>query len=75
MFRADGDLEKAQNAANMRKYLESQDPAVETLEKIKNCTKALEDIPFKLVVKQKEQLSELLNNLNAKISEILEACQ
>ncbi len=75
MFRADGDLEKAQNAANMRKYLESQDPSVETIEKIKNCTKALEDIPFKLVVKQKEQLTELLTNLNQKISEILEACQ
>ena len=48
MFRSDGDLEKAQNAANMKKYLESQDPAIETVEKIKSCTKALEDIPFKI---------------------------
>lgn len=75
MFRADGDLEKAQNAANMKKYLESQDPAVETLDKIKNCTKALEDIPFKLVVKQKEQLVELLTGLEEKVRELLEACQ
>ncbi|MBQ8326027.1 MAG: hypothetical protein IJX86_03050 [Lachnospiraceae bacterium] len=75
MFRADGDLEKAQNAANMKKYLESQDPAVETLDKIKNCTKALEDIPFKLVVKQKEQLVELLTGLDEKVRELLEACQ
>lgn len=75
MFRADGDLEKAQNAANMKKYLESQDPAVETLDKIKNCTKALEDIPFKLVVKQKEQLVELLTGLEEKARELLEACQ
>ena len=75
MFRADGDLEKAQIAANMKKYLESQDPAVETLDKIKNCTKALEDIPFKLVVKQKEQLVELLTGLEEKVRELLEACQ
>lgn len=75
MFRADGDLEKAQNAANMKKYLESQDPAVETMEKIKNCTKALDDIPFKLIVKQKDELTEVLGDLKKKISEILEACQ
>ena len=75
MFRADGDLERAQNAANMKKYLESQDPAIETLDKIKNCTKALEDIPFKLVVKQKEQLVELLTGLEEKVRELLEACQ
>lgn len=74
MFRADGDLEKAQNAVNMKKYLESQDPAIETIEKIKNCTKALDDIPFKLIVNQKEELTKLLANLNNRISEILEAC-
>lgn len=75
MFRADGDLEKAQNAANMRKYLDAQDPAVETLDKIKNCTKALEDIPFKLVMKQKGQLFELLTGLEEKVRELLEACR
>ncbi len=71
-FRADGDLEKAQNAANMKKYLESQDPSLQTIEKIKNCTKALEDIPFKLVMTQKEQLASLLSELDGKIREILE---
>lgn len=75
MFRADGDLEKAQNNANMRKYLESQDPSTETLEKIKSCTKALDDIPFKLVMSRKEELSDLLNKLDEKVREILEACQ
>ncbi len=75
MFRSDGDLEKAQNAANMKKYLESQDPAIETVEKIKNCTKALEDIPFKLISKKKDELTEMLTNLKNKISEILDACQ
>lgn len=75
MFRADGDLEKAQNNANMRKYLESQDPSTETLEKIKSCTKALDDIPFKLVMSRKEELSDLLNKLDEKLREILEACQ
>lgn len=75
MFRADGDLEKAKNNADMRKYLESQDPSTETLEKIKSCTKALDDIPFKLVVSRKEELSELLNKLDEKVREILEACQ
>ena len=59
----------------MKKYLESQDPAVETMEKIKNCTKALDDIPFKLIVKQKDELTEVLGDLKKKISEILEACQ
>lgn len=75
MFRSDGDLEKAQNAANMKKYLESQDPAIETVEKIKSCTKALEDIPFKLISKKKDELTEMLTNLKNKISEILDACQ
>lgn len=75
MFRSDGDLEKAQNSANMRKYIESQDPSTETLEKIKSCIKALDDIPFKLVVNQKEELTELLTKLSGKIGEILEACQ
>lgn len=75
MFRSDGDLAKAQNSANMRKYIESQDPSTETLEKIKSCVKALDDIPFKLVVKQKEELTELLTKLSGKIGEILEACQ
>lgn len=75
MFRADGDLEKAQNNANMRKYLESQDPSTETLEKIKSCTKALDDIPFKLVMSRKEELADLLNKLNEKVKVILEACQ
>ena len=75
MFRADGDLEKAQNNANMRKYLESQDPSTETLEKIKSCTKALDDIPFKLVMSRKEELADLLNRLNEKVKVILEACQ
>lgn len=74
MFRSDGDLEKAQNAANMKKYLESQDPAIETVEKIKNCTKALEDIPFKLISKKEYGLTEMLTNLKNKISEILDAC-
>lgn len=75
MFRSDGDLEKAQNAANMKKYLASQDPAIETVDKIKNCTKALEDIPFKLIVQKKDELTNMLINLKNKISEILEACQ
>lgn len=75
MFRADGDLEKAQNRANTRKYLESQDPSTETIEKIKSCTKALDDIPFKLVVSRKEELSDLLEKLEDKVREILEACQ
>ena len=75
MFRADGDLEKAQNSANTRKYLESQDPSTETLEKIKSCTKALDDIPFKLVMSRKDELSDLLEKLNEKVREILEACQ
>lgn len=75
MFRADGDLEKAQNSANTRKYLESQDPSTETIEKIKSCTKALDDIPFKLVVSRKEELSDLLEKLEDKVREILEACQ
>lgn len=75
MFRADGDLEKAQNNANMRKYLERQDPSTETLEKIKSCTKALDDIPFKLVMSRKEELADLLNKLNEKVKVILEACQ
>lgn len=75
MFRADGDLEKAQNNANMRKYLESQDPSTETLEKIKSCTKALDDIPFKLVMSRKEELADLLNKLNEKVKVILDACQ
>lgn len=74
MFRADGDLEKAQNNANMRKYLERQDPSTETLEKIKSCTKALDDIPFKLVMSRKEELADLLNKLNEKVKVILEAC-
>lgn len=75
MFRSDGDLEKAQNSANMKKYLESQDPSTETVEKIKACTKALDDIPFKLVMSRKEELSDLLHKLNEKVREILEACQ
>lgn len=75
MFRADGDLEKAQNAANMKKYLDSKDPGTETIEKIKNCTKALEDIPFKLIVNQKDELKELLSALQDKINGILDACQ
>lgn len=75
MFRADGDLEKAQNSANTRKYLESQDPSTETLEKIKSCTKALDDIPFKLVRSRKEELSDLLEKLSDKVREILDACQ
>ena len=75
MFRADGDLEKAQNSANTRKYLESQDPSTETLEKIKSCTKALDDIPFKLVMSRKDELSNLLEKLDEKVREILEACQ
>lgn len=75
MFRADGDLEKAQNSANMKKYLESQDPSTETVEKIKACTKALDDIPFKLVMSRKEELSDLLTKLDEKVREILEACQ
>lgn len=75
MFRADGDLEKAQNNANMRKYLESQDPSTETLEKIKSCTKALDDIPFKLIMSRKEELADLLNKLNEKVKVILDACQ
>lgn len=74
-FRSDGDLEKAKNSANMRKYLENQDPSVETLEKIKSCVKALDDIPFKLVVQQKEELSVLLSKLNEKVSEIIAAWQ
>jgi len=75
MFRADGDLEKAQNSANTRKYLESQDPSTETLEKIKSCTKALDDIPFKLVMSRKEELSDLLEKLSDKVGEILDACR
>lgn len=75
MFRSGGDLEKAKNSANMRKYIESQDPSTETLEKIKSCIKALDDIPFKLVVNKKEELTELLTKLSGKIGEILEACQ
>lgn len=75
MFRADGDLEKAQNSANTRKYLESQDPSTETLEKIKSCTKALDDIPFKLVMLRKEELSDLLEKLSDKVGEILDACR
>ena len=74
-FRSDGDLEKAQNSANTRKYLESQDPSTETLEKIKLCTKALDDIPFKLVLSRKEELSDLLEKLEEKVREILNACQ
>lgn len=74
-FRADGDLEKAQNSANTRKYLESQDRSTETLEKIKSCTKALDDIPFKLVMSRKDELSNSLEKLDEKVREILEACQ
>ena len=61
--------------ANTRKYLESQDPSTETLEKIKSCTKALDDIPFKLVMSRKEELSDLLEKLSDKIGEILDACR
>ena len=75
MFRSDGDLEKAQSSANMKKYLESQDPATETIEKIKACTKALDDIPFKLVMSRREELSDLLTKLDEKVREILNACQ
>ena len=58
-----------------RKYLESQDPSTETLEKIKSCTKALDDIPFKLVMSRKEELSDLLEKLSDKVGEILDACR
>jgi hypothetical protein len=75
MFRADGNLEKAQNSANTRKYLESQNPSAETIEKIKSCTKALDDIPFKLVISRKEELADLLEKLDGKVREILNACQ
>lgn len=71
-FRADGDLEKAQNTANMRLFLNSQDPSSDTLEKIKNCTKALENIPYKLVKNQNELLHTLLSELKVKIDEIIE---
>lgn len=75
MFRNDGDLEKAQNSANTKKYLESQDPSINTLDKIKSCTKALEDIPLKLVLKKKEELIDLLNRLQVQMKEIIEACR
>lgn len=74
MFRADGDLQRAHNAANMKKYLASQDPSAEALDKIKSCTKALDDIPYKLIRTRKEELSDLLIDLKEKVGEILEAC-
>ena len=75
MFRADGDLEKAQTNANTRKYIESQDPSLETLEKIKSCTKALDNIPLKLVMSRKKEVSDLLEMLSEKINEILSVYQ
>lgn len=74
MFRHDGDLEKAQNAANTKKYLESKDPSIDTIDKINDCTKALEDIPYKLIVNRKAELNELLSNLRLKIDEIINVC-
>lgn len=74
MFRNDGDLEKAQNAANTKRYLESKDPGIDTIDKIKDCTKALEDIPYKLILNTKDELVELLSTLKEKIDGIIDVC-
>ena len=37
--------------------------------------KALDDIPFKLVMSRKEELSDLLEKLSDKVGEILDACR
>lgn len=72
MFREDKDLEKARSQASMQKYLKSTVKEHKTIININECIKALEDIPLKLVKEQGEKLSELLLELEQKVSEILE---
>lgn len=74
-FRADGELDKAYNMANTKKYIRESDPADEAFANINACIKSLENLPFKLIKTEKERLLSMFNKLENAISEIKDACQ
>ena len=72
-FRDDGDLKKAQNSVNIKKYSENKSMAIDTLENIRLCKKALNNVSFKFVITHKEELMTILKELDLSIKYILDS--
>ncbi|QEH69366.1 hypothetical protein [Cellulosilyticum sp. WCF-2] len=74
-FRNEGQLEKAYNLANTKKYIRDSNPSEEAFNNISACIKSLENLPFKLIKNESEKLLDLLNSLEKAVGEIKEICQ
>lgn len=74
-FRNDGDLDKAYNLANTKKILSQSDPAEEAFINITACLKSLENLPFKIIMTEKDKLIALLLKLEKAMKDIESACQ
>ncbi len=69
-FRNDGDIEKAYSIATSREYKLRIDPAQEAFDNIAACIKSLENLPFRVIMKENERLTASIKKLKEAISEI-----
>lgn len=76
MFRVEGDVDKAYTLSLQKKYEEEArklaDPTSEVYEVLEECTKALENVPFKMLrdENQRTKLMDFLGKLSSAIAEL-----